>query len=298
MKRLWVPFLVLFAVGCTSHEVPPAHKGRVFDKTGLWAFYAGGVGFTGPILNPGTIMTGPYPDVRLVECTQKTTKETMTAMTKDGVQFGLDMYVRYGANCDDVKAVEYLLGNLVPSVDAQHPNNETITSEQLYGVYIRPALGEAVRESISPYIANDVNGEREKIFEDVRKRFQAMMGRQKPAPVLVGDLNLSNMTYPDEMAHANVDRATQAVLKDKAIAERERVTAEVETTKMRRELAVTEADNDVTRIVAIGKALHANQEYLQYDAQQRWNDIYFHAGEKGNLIIAAPSPTQLLPLKK
>lgn len=305
--QLLVFSLIALCMGCNSHEVPPAHKGRVFDKTGFWAFYSGGVGFTGPILGPGTIMTGPYPELHLVECTQKTVKEAMTALTKDGVQFGLDMYVRYGANCEDQKAIEYLLTTLVPFVDPvpgadkiakPADDNPTIHAEQIYSTYIRPALGEAVRESISPYIANDVNAKREEIFATVRERFRALMGKQNPSPVLVGELNLSNLDFPDEMDHANTERAVQAVLKDKAVAERERVTAEIETTKMRRELAVTEADNDVARIMAIGKALHQNPEYLQYDAQQRWNDIYFHAGEKGNLVIAAPSTQVLLSAKK
>lgn len=295
------------AMGCESHQIPPAFKGRMFDKTGFFALYVGGVGFTGPILDPGTVMTGPYPEVRLVECTQKTAKESMTALTKDGVQFGLDMYIRYGANCEETRAVEYLLSNLVPSNVDKVPgadnmaklNDPVIRTEQLYATYIRPVLGEAVREAISPYIANDVNTNREKIFSEVRGRFAEKLGHQKPPVVSIGELNMSNLDFPDEMDHANTERATQAVLKDKAIAERERVTAEVETTKMRRELTEREADNDVARIVAIGRALHANPEYLQYDAQQRWNDIYFHAGEHGNLIVAMPSPAQLqLPVAK
>jgi hypothetical protein len=303
MKRFILAW-ILGVAGCVSHDVPPAHKARVFDKTGLWAFYAGGNGFTGPILGPGTVMTGPYPEVHMVECTQKTVKEAMTALTKDGVQFGLDMYVRYGANCDDQKAVEYLLTTLVPATDkvpgaeTKKDDEPTIHAEQIYATYIRPALGEAVRESVSPHIANDVNAKREEIFATVRTRFSALMDKQKPSPVLIGELNLSNLDFPDEMDHANTERAVQSVLKDKAVAERERVTAEIETTKMRRDLAVTEADNDVARIVAIGKALHANPEYLQYDAQQRWNDIYFHAGEKGNLVIAAPVPQLQLPVRK
>jgi hypothetical protein len=234
----------------------------------------------------------------MLECGQKTVKEAMTALTKDGVQFGLDMYIRYAPNCDDDKAAARILETLTPAPGEGHPSPLVIYADQLYGVFLRPALGESVRESISPHIANEVNAKREEIFAGVREKFRALVDRQKPALILVGDLNLSNLDFPDQLDHANTDRAVQSVMKDKAIAERERVTAEIETTKMRRELAETEAGNDVARIVAIGKALHSNPEYLQYDAQQRWNDIYFHAGEKGNLVIAAPAPNFIVNAKR
>lgn len=52
--------------GCSSQDIPQAHKGRLFDKTGIFALYAGGDGFKGPILGPGTKYTGLYPEVRMV----------------------------------------------------------------------------------------------------------------------------------------------------------------------------------------------------------------------------------------
>ena len=294
MKRLFLLLFAVLAIGCSSQEMPPAHKGRMFEKTGALALYSGGKGFTGPILGPGTHFTGLYDELRMVDCAQRTVKEPMTALTKDGVQFGLDMYIRFSANCDETKATEMLLEKLSPIADKDH-RADTLEADQIYQVYIRPALGESVREAVSPHIANELNARREEIFASVRERFKAIIDRQKPAPVTIGELNLSNLDFPDEMDHANTERAVQSVMKDKAIAERERVTAEIETTNMRRSLAESEAGNDVARIVAIGRALKQFPDYLQYDAQSRWNDIYFHAGEKGNLILAAPSPIVLSP---
>lgn len=294
LKSLFgLALMASFCVGCESQDVPSAHKGRMFDKTGLFALYSGGVGFEGPVLGPGTYYTGVYPEVRMVECAQKTHKEELTALTKDGVQFGLDIYISYGANCDEDKAVVAILDKLSPGWpdEANHPEwRFVVFGVQLYDTMIRPALGEAVRESVSPYIANDVNSKRDIIFERIKKSFEATIAKQEPRLVKVYSLNLSNMSFPEPMVKASTERAVQAILKDKAVAERERVSAEIETTKMRKQLAESEAGNDVVRIDAIGAALARNPAYMQFDLQQKMPDIYARAGEKGGLVIAAPSP--------
>lgn len=286
-----VALFAALSFGCNSQDIPQAHKGRLFDKTGAMALYSGGKGFQGPILGPGTVFTGLYPEVRMVECSQRTLKESMTALTKDGVQFGLDLYVRYSANCDEEKAVVALLEKLAPDGSLNAPTNAgdkapaahadgnlTITATQIYGTYIRPAIGEAVREIVSPYIANEVNMKREEIFTKIRERFNEIITKQNPKLVVVYDLNLSNLDFPDEMDKANADRAVQSILKDKAIAEREKVTAEIETSQMKKKLAEAEAQQDVARIDAVGAAYHRNPEYVTIEALH-------YAGDKGNLIL-------------
>jgi hypothetical protein len=316
----------LLLTGCGSQDIPQAHKGRMFDKTGALALWAGGKGFEGDILGPGTYYTGVYNEVRMIDCGQRTVKEGMVALTKDGVQFSLDVYVRYGANCDDNKAVEAILGSLSPSAtqsanpqpdpadkaNSNTPQTQTqkddpdpveknpdltITSRQIYITYIRPTIGEAVRESVSHYIANEVNAKRDQIFEEIKTNFDTRL-KTDPKLVQIYSLNLSNLNFPDEMVQANTDRAVQSVLKDKAIAERERVQAEIETTNMRKQLAQSEAANDVARIDAIGAALKRNPEYLQFDMQQKMPDIYAKAADKGALIIAAPSPNLQLQISQ
>ena len=100
-RRIALALAALSLIGCSSQDVPPAHKGRMFDKTGGAALWVGGRGFEGPILGPGTYYTGIYPEIRMVECGQRTVKESLTALTKDGVQFSLDVYVSYSAACDE-----------------------------------------------------------------------------------------------------------------------------------------------------------------------------------------------------
>lgn len=302
---------LLTLTGCSSQDIPQAHKGRMFDKTGALALYAGGRGFEGPILPPGTYYTGIYPEVRMVDCGQRTIKEPLTALTKDGVQFILDIYVRFSANCEEDKSVEKLLNTLspanlaphapdpkAPQADTKHDVDAvpiepypalTITSSQVYATYIRPALGEAVRESVSPYIANDVNSKREEIFEKIKKAFEENLGKKEDKLVSVYGLNLSNLDFPDAMDKANAERAAQAILKDKAIAEQEKVKAEIETAKLDIIKKEVEAQAEAKKIDTIGAALHRNPEYYV-------RDVYWYAAEKGGSVMVPSNPNVILQM--
>jgi len=293
--RLWMVALFGLLLGCTQ-PIPQAHRGRVFNKTGAWALFIGGKGFEGPILGPSTVYVGVYNEVLMVDCTQKTSKETLQALTKDGVQFSLDIYLRYGANCADDEAVSSILSKFTPGWQdsPEHPEwKHVIFGSQLHDTYLRPALGEAVRVSVSPYIANDINAKREEIFENMKVRFREKLADGAKL-VIVYEANLSNLDFPDSMDKANEARAVQAILKDKAIAERERVNAEIETAKSRRILAEADGDTEAGRIDRIGAALRRNPEYLTFDLQTKLPGIYQTAGEKGNLIIAGPSPSVIV----
>lgn len=289
-KALITLALVASQLGCSTQEVPQAHKARKFEKTGMWAGYAGGKGFAGPVVGPGTYFTGMYDEYRTVECAEKTEKESLTALTKDGVQFSLDMYTRYSANCDDEKAVSTILERMTPGFTDKEEWKHTIYAIQLYTTFIRPAIGEAVREGVSPYIANEINFKRDEIFDKIKKRFGEMIDKPNEVHVVrVGSLNLSNMNFPEEMVHANTDRAVQGVLKDKAIAEREKITAEIETSKLKQQLVQNDANNEVSKIDSIGAALRRNPEYYI-------RDVYYYAGEKGNMVIMPQNPNTILQL--
>src|SRR4051812_27049917 len=277
----------LLCAGCATQDIPQAFRGRLFNRTGAFAFYAGGTGFTGPVLNPGTYFTGAYDEIRLVDCSMVTTREPLTALTRDGVQFGLDIYVRYSADCAD-ESVQKMLDILTPD------DEFAISSGKLYNTFVKPAIGEAVREVVSPFRANDLNEKREELLANIRDRFIQLMTARERKIVSIAEVSLSNLDFPDQMDAANVDRAVQAVLKDKAIAERERVQAEIQTTLMKRELAEKEGEVAAARIEKIGAALKRNPEYLQYDMQTKLPDIYRNAGANGNMVIAAPAPSILV----
>lgn len=274
--------------GCEYSDVAQAHKGRLLDKAD--AICTGGAGLSGPVLGTGSYFTGWCDELRVVDCSTSTQKEEMTSLTKDGVQFGVDIYVRFHADCSDGN-VEAILSNMSPD------KADTVSSELMYATYVRPVLGESVREVISPYVANDVNDQREVILASIRENFQGRMKGQTPAFVVIDEISLSNMDFPEEMDHANIERATQAVMKDKAIAERERVTAELETAKMREDLARQEGKTEGAKIEEIGAALQRNPMYLQYMVSLQLPEIYAKAGAAGNMVITAPSPSVVVSSK-
>lgn len=322
MKKLAIAIAALALAGCSSENVPQAHKGRMFDKTGALAFYAGGRGFEGPVLNPGTYYTGIYPEIRMVDCSRRTIKEPLNALAKDSIQFSLDIYVSYSANCDDDTAIKWLLSDLAPlgaSAQAAEQEKEknipteekdpveqnpdlTITSRQLYNTYIRPALGEAVRRTVAEYNANDINQKREEMFKKITDGFNADLAKgaskkdetDPKAPknivlVTVYSINLSNFAFPKEMADANTDRATQAVLRDTAIAAREKVKAETETAQLKISQTETEAKAEAAKIDVIGAALHRNPEYYV-------RDVYYYAAEKGGSVMVPQNPNVILSI--
>lgn len=285
-----------FLTGCGSDDVPPAHKGRMFDKTGGLALWVGGNGFEGPVLGPGTYYTGIYPEVRMVDCAQQTPKEAMTALTKDGVQFSIDVYVTYRANCDDNAAVMTLLDRLSP----EPPATKTITADQVYKIFIRPLIGEAVRIAVAPYNANDINSHRDEIFTKVKSAFlETLAGQQgkdasgKTNPQLVvvppEGLTMNNLDFPDSMDKANAERATVAIERDKSLAEQDKIKVQIDTLKLEVARAEVEAQAKAKKIDIEGAALARNPEYYV-------RDVYYWAAQNGSAVTLPANPNVILQM--
>ena len=221
---LFTVILALPAVGCTSEDIPEAYRGRMFGRTrSRLAFYSGRTGFYGPVLGPGTYFTGTYDEIHKVECSTMTVREPLNALTKDGVQFGLNVYVRFSPDCSDAGVTSLL--SALPVDEARD-----VTAGIVYRTYVQPAVGEATREVVSPVKANDVNDQREEILASIRKRFLDIVAQREKHFATIYEVNLSNLDFPDDMDRANTERAIQGILRDKAIAERQaRVTAEIKT---------------------------------------------------------------------
>ena len=99
----------LMSAGCASEDIPQAYKGRMLGQRPLRPL-PGKTGFYGPVLGPGTYFTGTY-DESTGRLRRRTVVEPLTALTKDGVQFGLNIYVRFSADCSDA-GVQTILGAL------------------------------------------------------------------------------------------------------------------------------------------------------------------------------------------
>jgi len=287
MLRWTFVVLSLTCTGCVTMDVPMAHRGRLFDRTGPLELFLGGNGFVGPVLRPGSYQTGAYDEIMLVDCSTVTLHEPLSVLTQDGVQFGVDTYVRFSANCVDESVID-IMSMLSPS------QARTITTQQLFETYVRPAVAAVVREVISPHRANEINGLQQQLLAEIRQRFIQEIEAHEGSIIHVYEVTLSNLDFPDTMDTANEQRAVQTILRDTAVAERERVQAEIGTAVTRRELMQRQGEAEAARIDAIGAALQRNPDYMQYDMQSRMPDIYRQAGAQGNMIITAPQPTVLV----
>lgn len=287
MKRALLVLSVLgiaaSSSGCATQDIPQAHRGRLFSRTGLFALYAGSNGISGPVLDPGTHFLGVYNELRVVDCSTTTMRESLDTLTRDGVHFGFDLVVRFSADCSN-EGVTQLLATLRPDQE------DTISAKRIYQTYVQPAIGEAAREFVSPLRANELNERQAAVADGVKKRFGEIMATRERTLVKIHELNISHFQFPQALDAANLERAAQALMRDKAIAERERVSAEVETMKMRKDLADQEAQVAVVRIEKVGAALEKNPAYAQWEFMQRLPEIYREAGARGNMILAAPNP--------
>lgn len=169
-------------------------------------------------------------------------------------------------------------------------DGQTITNSQLYETYIRPALGESVRLAISPYLVNDISQNREKIYGEIIKAFNASLANQNPQIMTVYELKLSNLDFPDQLERANVALAEQTILTEKAKAERLTIAEQEKTAEAKRTLEEKLGEAEGARIAKVGRSLRENPEYITFLQTQQLPDIYRAAGEKGNLVLAAPNP--------
>lgn len=306
MKKLLSIILTIstLLLGCSSEEVPPGYKGKMLDKTGPLAFYMGGTGFTGPVLSSGVYYTGIYDDVRLVECAESTSKEELQSLTKDGVQFGTDVYIRSQPNCDDSKAVSWMLDHIAPS------KNDVITKDQLYNTYVMPILHSAMREAVAKQTASDMNTNREEVSKVFKNTFHEYMrvDKDKPEIIKVNEISISNFKFPQGMQEANANLALQPTLTKLAVANREkieqetkteqaRVKAQTETEQLKIELEKTWAEAKTQHMKIIAKTIRDNPEYLKYDMQEKLPELYKSLGQNGNIIMVDPKavPGFVLP---
>lgn len=283
VRTVVVALMSALSVGCATQDIPQAHRGRVFGRTGLWAGYKGPVGFHGSVLDPGTHFLGLYDELRMIDCSMHTMTESLDTMTHDGVHFGFTISVRFNVDCSDA-SVPVLMTKLAP--DREH----TISAQQVYATFVNPAIKEAAREFISPYRANELNDKQAEVVSGVRKRFLEIMETRERAVVQVHEVNVGELKFPEQMDHANLERAVQSVLRDKAVAERERIGAEVEAMEARKKLVEKEADLVAERIERIGAALRKFPEYLQFHFVDRLREF------QGNLVLGGSGAPVLTPL--
>lgn len=315
MRHLILLLLAIFLLGCNVEDIPPAHRAWVFEES----VFGGTEGFQGPILGPGSHSIGVGNSYRMLQCSESTVREQFKSPAKDGVEFGTDIYVRYAANCDEDDAVKWIFKNVQPNpklaetlaqeadkdkkdakssgeapVDEKRAD-KTVTSYQLHATYLRPLVGEAVRDAISGYPSDEINLRRDEIAKKLSASLNEKLAKtfddaQRPRIIKVYEITLSKIDFPDKMMELNqqlANKKTEIAIENES---KKKVEAEIATEKMRKDLEQVKTMKSVQEIDLLGEVLRANPEYLEYLRVKQMPETVGALGKNGGTLVFGQMP--------
>lgn len=282
--------VALSGCACNMEEVPPTHIGMEFRKSKT----GNSDGFSGTVRQPGSYSLDLYSTMPLIQCKEETVREQFKSPAKDGVEFGTDVYVRFSANCGNEDAAKWIFKNVQPEpglkvretqttnepkpeekkersedYSVENYDSRTVTAYQLHTTYLRPLIGNAIRDAISTYPSDEINSRRDEIAKAIVDKVQESLKRtfeesDRPAIVKVYEVTLSKIDFPDKMMELNeqlANKKTQIKIEEEEL---RKVKAQIETEKMQKDLEKVKAEKSVQEIQLIGKIIRENPEYLQY----------------------------------
>lgn len=284
----------LLQFGCNIQDVPPAHVGWTFEKSK----YTSSKGFTGPLLKPGSHDLEMNDALRLIQCTEATTSETFQSPTKNGVEFSVDIYTSFKADCDNPTVVQWTFQNVQPNplaiewsrqqqktddkksgeassegedtgLEGEDYYKTTVTAAQLFHMYLRPAIGNAVRLAFSKRSSDVVNDQREQIGIEIEKSIRDMIEKRNKNPkqpflVILSDINVSKIGFPASMKELNEKLANKNTEKLIEQQEKLKVDEQIATEKARKDLAEAKAKTVESDIAVKARALRENPDYFKY----------------------------------
>ena len=246
MAALAISAMVLMT-GCNEY-VPQGTKGKILDRSG----------FQPEVYPPSRVYTGMWGGLVLVETVTHTVNETVTVRMKDDMN--LVAQVRFQLRMGEKPTSLDSVFNDIKPIDGK-----TITLKQVYEIYGKMLVNKIAREVLSQYTIGDVNDNFNHISADIYKK---TMEAFKPTPLIITDVALGKLDYPDV-----IDRAIEAAAK--------------------RELEIKQAEADVqVRLTELkGKEKVAEGEYrIKMQEAKRIKDY--------NAAIAEGITPELLELRK
>lgn len=231
MNKLMM-LLVLFSVvalGCTE-QVSPGYVGMVMEPGGL----------TGQPLQPGRHSCWGRDRMILIETQEQTTKEKMSILAKDDLNFSFDLVLKTRLSATDGKAIKELLNR-----QGAKMQGNLLKMETLYVTYVSPAARSVARTIVSKYDTTEIRENREKI----QKAINDTLARDlKGTPVVLIAAYTSNFDYPKVITDA-VERKRKKQI-------------EVQEEEARQAMKLLQATNrqDVAKAERVTRALEAEAE--------------------------------------
>jgi len=251
MKKILVSIsliaTMLLTTGCWE-TVPQGTKGKVLDREG----------FHPEVYPPSQVTVGLHGNLVLVETVTHTVNEKVTVRMKDDMN--LVAQIRFQLRMGEKpKSLNAVFNDIKPN------KSGTISLKQVYNVYGKMLVNKIAREVLSQYNIGDVNDNFNHISADI---YQRTLKSFKPTPLIITDVALGKLDYPDV-----IDRAIEAAAK--------------------RELEIKQAQADVqVRLTELkGKEKVAEGEYrIKMQEAKRIKDY--------NKAIADGITPELLELRK
>lgn len=228
---------MLFTTGCSHQTVPQGTKGKILDREG----------FHPDVYPPSRVNVGWHGNLVLVETVTHTVNETITVRMKDDMN--LVCQVRFQLRMGEKpKSLNAVFNDIKPK------DGSLITLAQVYNVYGKMIVNKVTREVLSEYKINAV----QKNFGTISaKIYNRVLEDFKPTPLIISDVALGKLDYPDV-----IDRAIEAAAK--------------------RELEIKQAEADVqVRLTELqGKEQVAKGEYrIKLQEAKRIRDYNKMIGE-------------------
>ncbi len=239
-KNLLAPLAGLLLMGsltaCGTEDIPPGHKGFMFDRTGSLALYTGGSGLQEDVvLGPGTHYTGIYDEVRDVDCKDAHAKEAIDVLTKSDLTVRVDLRITYSADCTSQAQLVKILEQVVAD------DGRTVVPSALYQRYVLPIIREALRNRLASVTIEQVKNVRQELRDGIEADLQKSIDKQG-SPILIKILTVSDIVLPEEIVAKNrqIELARQE-------AEQEREKQEAAKFRLERELFEAQEERKVRK---------------------------------------------------
>lgn len=236
---------VTFGCGCTE-TVPPGYVGMVMEPAGL----------TGVPLQPGRHSCWGRDEMVLIETKEFATKETMSILCADDLNFKFDLVLRTRLRATDGNAIKELLNKQGSNVTKEEFKNDVLKIDSLYDTYVRPAARNIARGTVGVLTTTGIREKRGVIQKEIMSQLKTAL---KSTPMELVAAYPSNFDYPDVITKA-VEKKRQKEIE----IEEERAKQAMELLKAENRKAIAdkmravraaEADAEAAYIAIVGKAI-------------------------------------------
>lgn len=180
-----------FFTGC-NQSVPAGHVGIIKSRTG----------FKGQPLAPGYHSCWGYDSMHLMQVTDKQFDIPMAVLCKDQLNFKFNIGVLVAVDKTKGSLIKDAFENVLPA------SGDTITIEELFGMYVQPVVDQEARKVISRYETSEIAVKREEVIEAVRAAVDTAI---KSSLLKVKRVTINNMDFPDAITKAQEARAERQI---------------------------------------------------------------------------------------